>query len=138
MERKFELVKENNETFAIVTGRGTHKFKVVETVPSEYEVWNIGDNMCSPDYIPFCVAEGNRIKAESLITVKLPVEDVKILRKVASYGTTNVQGIKARLRRMAKLEVSRELLEKALIILGRITSPTEILRFKTQETVSTN
>lgn len=63
-------------------------FKIVEKVPHNYCVWNIGQNMGSDTLIPLCKSAHNpenkyEIDPEALLAVRLPEEDVLTLRLAA-------------------------------------------------------
>lgn len=103
-----------------------HRFKIVERVPRAYIVWNIGDNLGSDDFIPFCQTLPNSyaINPDTLLAVKLPADDVQVLRKVAGRGNTNIKNIIKRINRHRKGDCPRELLERAAAILETITEQT--------------
>lgn len=122
----------NNEMKATVCGdmlisRGDgfpeYRFKIVEHVPRAYIVWNIGDNLGNDDFIPFCQTLPNSysINPYTLLAVKLPADDVQVLRKVAGRGDTNKSNIYKRIERHSKQDYPRELLERAAAILEAIT-----------------
>ena len=70
---------------------GKHIFEIVDKVPSNYSVWNIGECMGTDEFIPFCRPcwskhELNTIDPDSLKAIKLDPKDVMILRKAAHRG----------------------------------------------------
>lgn len=79
---------------------GKHTFEIVEKIPKNYFIWNIGANMETPDYIPICEKlhpenrESYDINVNTLKCIKLKREDVIYLRKAANYGITNLQKAK--------------------------------------------
>lgn len=123
MKEQLRIVEENGKKYLINTSLfNTHRFEIVEKVPKAYEVWNIGDNMMSPDYIPFARGIGNyHIDANSLVAIKLPKEDVQVLRKVATRNTTNLPKIRSRLSHPQRGDVPSEMLFRAHQILEQIT-----------------
>ena len=101
---------------------GNRNYKIVEKVPTDYVVWNIGEHMGSDEYIPFCqVIPGTlHIVADTLLAVKLPKEEVKILRKVAQWDDTDIITMNRRINWHAKYDCDKETLIKAKEILERI------------------
>ena len=70
-------------------------FEIVEKVPANFFVWNIGDNMGLDEYIPICKdlhpedKENFEIDTISLKAIKLPINEVKTLRQAASWGVNS-------------------------------------------------
>lgn len=66
-------------------------FEIVEKIPENYSVWNIGENMID-GYIPLCknAQPGNKecfeIDLTSLKAIKLPDDEISKLRNAASVG----------------------------------------------------
>lgn len=104
-----------------------HRYKIVDRVPRDFIVWNIGDNLGNDEFIPFCQVLPNScsINPNTLKAVKLPAEDVQVLRKVAGRGNTNIKNIAKRINRHSKSDCPRELLERAAAILETITEQTQ-------------
>lgn len=104
-----------------------HRYKIVDRVPRDFIVWNIGDNLGNDEFIPFCqtVPNSYSINPNTLKAVKLPAEDVQVLRKVAGRGETNIKNIINRINRPRKGDYPRELLERAAAILETITEQTQ-------------
>ena len=75
----------------------THTFKIVEKIPENYLVWNIGENMGTDLYIPICqmLRPGDKedfsINPDTLKAVKVAPEEFKKLQKAASYGVSNLK-----------------------------------------------
>lgn len=92
--KKFEI---KNQIITSENIFGSHKFKIVKKIPSNYFVWNIGENMESDIYIPICqdLHPGNKddyqINTETLKAIKLTAEEVKALRSAASVGINSIQ-----------------------------------------------
>ena len=101
---------------------GDKEFTVVDKVPNGYIIWNIGKNMGSDEYIPFCrVIPGTfSIIPETLLAVKLSKEEVEILREVAGRGNTDIKTMNSRIKRHRKYDSSKETLIKAKEILEKI------------------
>ena len=70
-------------------------FEIVEKIPSNYFVWNIGENMGTDEYIPICEdlhpedKDNYEINPNTLKAIKLSDEEVKALRKAASWGVNS-------------------------------------------------
>ena len=104
-----------------------HCYKIVDRAPRDFIVWNIGDNLGNDEFIPFCqkIPNSYSINPNTLKAVKLPAEDVQVLRKVAGRGNTNIKNIAKRINRHSKQDYPRELLERAAAILETITEQTQ-------------
>ena len=67
-------------------------FEIVEKIPSDYFVWNIGENMGTDEYIPICEdlhpedKDSYDINASTLKAIKLSREEVETLREAAHIG----------------------------------------------------
>ena len=67
-------------------------FEIVEKIPNNYFVWNIGENMGTDEYIPICEdlhpedKDNYEIKTSTLKAIRLSREDVEALREAASVG----------------------------------------------------
>ena len=67
-------------------------FEIVEKIPSNYFIWNIGENMGTDEYIPICEdlhpedKDNCDINTSTLKAIKLNVEEVKALREAAHVG----------------------------------------------------
>ena len=74
---------------------GTDVFEIVEKIPANYFVWNIGENMGTDEYIP--IAEDlhtenkdcYEINRSTLKAIKLSVEEVRLLRRAAGVGVNS-------------------------------------------------
>lgn len=70
-------------------------FEIVEKIPKNFFVWNIGENMGLDEYIPICKdlhpedKENFEIDTASLKAIKLPINEVKTLRQAASWGVNS-------------------------------------------------
>ena len=108
----------------IITSKSMHNFEVVESIPSGYEIWNIGDNMVD-GYIPLAEVEGYKINPDTLKAIKLEDEEVAILRDCAHYGVNNLETArKALARKNPKGWITRkkkELAKKSINIFEKIS-----------------
>ena len=74
----------------------THHFQIVEKVPSNFFVWNIGKNMATEDYIPMCVSQYSgddgilEINPDRLYAIRLPRNEVLLLREAGHRGVENL------------------------------------------------
>lgn len=70
-------------------------FEVVEKIPDNYQIWNIGDNM-EDGYIPLCVCDDEyTVQLDSLKAIKIEDEkELELLRECASYGVHNLKSAK--------------------------------------------
>ena len=70
-------------------------FEIVEKMPKNFFVWNIGENMGTDEYIPICEdlhpedKENFEINTSTLKAIKLSPEEVNALRQAASWGVNN-------------------------------------------------
>ena len=75
----------------------TSVFEIVEKIPSNYLVWNIGENMGTDLYIPICqmLRPGDKedfsINPDTLKAVKVAPEEFKKLQKAASNRVSNLK-----------------------------------------------
>lgn len=75
----------------------TDVFEIVEKIPSNYLVWNIGENMGTDCYIPICQMlhpenkEDFSINRDTLKAVQVTSEEYKVLQKAASYGVNSLK-----------------------------------------------
>jgi len=73
-----------------------HEYEIVNKIPSNFFVWNIGNNMGDDSYIPICekAYPGGKncydIKISTLKAIKLDVEEVLKLRNAAGYGIVSL------------------------------------------------
>ncbi len=67
-------------------------FEIVDKIPCNFFVWNIGENMETDEYIPICEdlhpenKDNFEINAITLKAIKLSTEEVCLLREAASVG----------------------------------------------------
>ena len=108
-----------------------HTFEIVEKIPANFFVWNIGENMGSNEYIPIAQDlhpedKGNfEINANTLKAIKLSVEEVRLLREAATFGivsrATAEKAIKSK-RKGYWSNRKRAEAEKVIDIFNRITA----------------
>lgn len=71
---------------------GIDVFEIVEKIPENYFVWNIGENMGTDEYIPLAEdlhpedKDNYEINRHTLKAIKLNVEEVKLLRRASAVG----------------------------------------------------
>lgn len=64
-------------------------FEIVDKIPEGYKVFDLGRYMGTNDYIPLTPA--GFIEVSKLKAIRLPKEEVMLLRKVAKYGITDLR-----------------------------------------------
>ena len=106
-------------------------FEIVEKIPSNYFVWNIGDNMGLDEYIPICEdlhpedKDNYEINTSTLKAIRLSREEVETLREAAHVGIvskkTAEKALKSK-RRGYWSDRKREQAEKTIDIFKRITA----------------
>ena len=125
---KFEII--GNKAIS-TTLHNTHIFEIVEKITDDYFVWNIGENMGHPEYIPLCIdlypgdKESFEINPLCLRAIKLPSEEVKLLREAAHYGITSKKAAEKAIKSKRKgfwSDKKRLWAEKTIDIFNRITA----------------
>ena len=105
-------------------------FLIVDKIPHNYFVWNIGDNMGHEEYIPICQdlkpgdPDSYEINVDTLKAVKLPADEVKALRSAAHVGVVDKNTAERALASKRKgywSDRKRELARKTIDIFNRIT-----------------
>ena len=109
----------------------THTFEIVDKITDDYFVWNIGENMGHPEYIPLCIdlypgnKESFEINTLSLRAIKLPAEEVKLLREAAHVGIVSKKAAEKAIKSTRSgywSNKKREQAEKTIEIFNRITA----------------
>ena len=105
-------------------------FKIVGKIPVGFFIWNIGENMGSDEYIPLCqdlypgIKDDYSINPDTLRAIKLPKEEVELLREAAGWGVNSLEtarkALKSR-RHSYMAEKKRESARKTIVIFERIT-----------------
>lgn len=124
---KFEV---KGDTITSETLWKTDVFKIVKKIPFGFYVWNIGENMGSNEYIPLCqdlcqgIKDDYSINPDTLRAIKLPKEEVELLREATGWGVNSLEtarkALKSR-RRGCIAEKKRENARKTIDIFERIT-----------------
>lgn len=124
---KFEV---KGDTITSETLWNTDIYKIVEKIPFNFYVWNIGKNMGSDEYIPLCqdlypgIKDNYSIDPDALRTIKLPKEEVELLREAAGWGVVSLKEAEKALkskRHSYIAEKRRESAHKTIDIFERIT-----------------
>lgn len=72
-------------------------FEIVEKIPVGFQIWNIGKNMGTREYIPLCEdlhpedKDDYSINPATLKAIRVTSEEWEKLNKAASYGVNNLQ-----------------------------------------------
>ena len=89
---------ENNKIYKASTHcEKTDVFEIVEKIPADFFVWNIGENMGTHDYIPVCEdlhpenKDNFEINPSTLKAVKVAPDEWEKLDKAASWGIGNLK-----------------------------------------------
>lgn len=124
---RFEV---KDDTITSETLGKTDIYKIVEKIPFGFFVWNIGENMGSDEYIPLCqylypgIKDDYSINSGTLRAIKLPKEEVELLREAAAWGVNSIEtarkALKSR-RHSYMAEKKRENARKTIDIFERIT-----------------
>lgn len=124
---KFEV---KGDTITSETLWNTDIYKIVEKIPFNFYVWNIGKNMGSDEYIPLCqdlypgIKDNYSIDPDTLRTIKLPKEEVELLREAAGWRVVSLKEAEKALkskRHSYIAEKRRESARKTIDIFERIT-----------------
>ena len=74
---------------------GRHTFEIVEEVPDNFYIWNIGKNMVE-GYLPLCelrkeqeLEGGMEIKTSTLKAIK--IKDAQVILAAMGYGPKNIE-----------------------------------------------
>lgn len=87
---------ENGKIYSDFFGK-TDVFEIVGRIPTNFFVWNIGENMGTHEYIPICEdlhpedKENYEINPVTLKAVKVTPEEWKKLSDAASVGVNSLQ-----------------------------------------------
>lgn len=106
-------------------------FEIVEKIPVNFFIWNIGENMGSDEYIPLCTdlnpqdKENFTINTRCLKAIKLSCEEVQLLKSAASVGINSKETAEKAIKSKRKRYWSnrkKEQAEKTIEIFRRITA----------------
>ena len=109
---------------------GTDVFEIVEKIPANYFVWNIGENFGTDEYISLAEdlhpedKDNYQINRYTLKAIKLSAEEVKLLRHAANYGINSKETAEKALRSKRRGYMSdrkREEAEKTIDIFKSIS-----------------
>lgn len=120
IERKY-FIEETEENISIQDNscnREILKYKKVNKIMSHWKIWNIGNLMGHDEYLPlFCNQTPQicgslyEVDINTLKAIKLPKEEIKILREAASVGCRNLETVDCiddkKLRMLAKKILKR-------------------------------
>ena len=87
---------ENEKIYSESFGK-TDVFEIVERIPANFFVWNIGENMGTHDYIPLCEdlhpedKDDYSIKRTTLKAIRVTQEEWEKLNDAASVGVNSLQ-----------------------------------------------
>ena len=124
---RFEV---KGDTITSETLGKTDIYKIVEKIPFGFYVWNIGENMGSDEYIPVCqdlypgIKDDYSINSDTLRAIKLPKEEVELLREATAWGVNSIETARKALkscRYSYMAEKKRENARKTIDIFKRIT-----------------
>lgn len=93
--------------YTLDNGHGTtYEFEIVEKIPKNYLVWNIGNNMGRADLIPLAIVDANyNVDRGSLKAIKVNADDAEFIRHITGKGVSSLQRAKARKARLEKKRV---------------------------------
>lgn len=126
--KRFEI---NRNTITSETIWNTHNFEIVEKIPKNFFVWNIGENMGSDEYIPLAQdlkpedKEDYTVNTNTLKAIRLNPEEVQILRKAASVGVNNLKAAEKALKNKRRgywSDRKRKVAENSIDIFRKITA----------------
>lgn len=121
-----EFKIENNKIYSDsgLCENNMHVFQIVDEIPRNFFVWNIGENMGSDEYIPVCEdlcpedKNDYSINIETLKAIRLPKEEVEALRKAAGYGIVDRTTAEKAIRSKRKGYLSNKKREYAMKTIG--------------------
>ena len=73
----------------IITNR---EYEIITSIPENFEIWAIGENMKSDEYLPIVTGTGDDsigIDENRIYAIKADTETVKKLRYAATFGATS-------------------------------------------------
>lgn len=97
-------------------------YRVVETIPNGYSVWNIGGIEGYPNYMPLCICYGGTysVQIDKLCAIMVPEPERKVMEKCKRWtGCGNLHDVKQALT--GKHTKYRDLLELALPLFEKYT-----------------
>lgn len=130
MKTSFRIEKGKIYTKSNLTER-EDIFEIVEKIPKDFFVWNIGENMGNNEYIPICTKlhpydkADFTINTERLKAIKLDREEVQLLRAAACVGINSKESAEKAIRSKRKgywSNQKKEQAEKTIDIFNKITA----------------
>ena len=87
----------------------TDVFEIVEKIPENYVVWNIGENMGTDKYIPICQLKTKYdVDLFSLKAVPVTSEEYKRLQDASSWGVSSLENAEKALKSKRRGYISDE------------------------------
>lgn len=92
-----EFIKIENEKIYSKSFRKMNVFEIVEKIPTNFFVWNIGENMGTHNYIPLCEylhpenEDDRSINAATLKAIKVTPNEWAALNNAAAWGVGNLE-----------------------------------------------
>lgn len=103
----------------------TDVFEIVEKIPANYVIWNIGENMGTDKYIPICQLKTKYdVDLFSLKAVPVTPEEYKKLQDASSWGVSSLENAEKALKSKRRGYISdkkRALATLTIDIFKRIT-----------------
>ena len=103
----------------------TDVFEIVEKIPENYVIWNIGKNMGTDKYIPICQLKTKYdVDLFSLKAVSVTPEEYEKLQNASSWGVSSLENAEKALKSKRRGYVSdkkRELAALTIDIFKRLT-----------------
>ena len=85
----------------------TDVFEIVEKIPENYVIWNIGKNMGTDKYIPICQLKTKYdVDLFSLKAVSVTPEEYEKLQNASSWGVSSLENAEKALKRKRRGYVS--------------------------------
>lgn len=106
-------------------------FEIVDKIPGNFYIWNIGENMGSDEWIPLAQdlkpgdKENFEINPETLKAIRLNPEEVQILRKAAGVGVNSLKTAEKALRSKRRgywSDLKRKEAENSIDVFRKITA----------------
>ena len=93
-------------------------FEIVEKIPTNYEIWNIGDHMQVAALVPLCQCDKSySINPDTLKAIKMTPEEAAIVKKTSMwYGLGSAKACAKCLRRKSGKASKKIAAAKALAI----------------------
>lgn len=92
-----EFIKIENEKIYSKSFGKMDVFEIVEKIPTNFFIWNIGENMGTHNYIPLCEylypenEDDRSINAATLKAIKVTPNEWEALNNAAAWGVGNLK-----------------------------------------------